>query len=109
MERVANAAVLARAQATFQEIQARYSLLRTIVDNLPDLVYAKDHQGRFIVANRAMAELVGANAPDDLRGKSDFDLFPSEMAARYAADEQEVLARGGGPPGGGRRMSAVLP
>ena len=96
MERVANAAVLARAQATFQEIQARYSLLRTIVDNLPDLVYAKDHQGRFIVANRAMAELVGANAPDDLRGKSDFDLFPSEMAARYAADEQEVLATG--PP-----------
>ncbi len=87
-------AELQRLQAALQEVQSRYSLLRSIIDHLPDLVYAKDCEGCFLIVNRAMAELVGARAPDDLQGKSDFDLFPPEMAARYAADEREVLATG---------------
>jgi PAS domain S-box-containing protein len=85
---------LQRLQAELQELQNRYSTLRAIVDNLPDFVYAKDPEGRFLIVNRAMAELVGARAPDDLQGKTDFDLFPPEMAARYAADERAVLASG---------------
>lgn len=93
-ERAADAAELQRLQAALQELQNRYSLLRAIVDNLPDFVYAKDPEGRFLIVNRAMVELVGARTPDDLQDKSDFDFFPPEMAARYAADERKVLATG---------------
>src|SRR3984885_15678395 len=70
------------------------AMLRTLVDNLPDLIYVKDVNGRFLLANVAIARIMGAKSPSELLGKSDFDFHPSELATLYQDDEQEVLRSG---------------
>ena len=67
------------------------SLLRTLVDNLPDLIYVKDPAGRFVLVNPAGARHLGAASADEVIGKTDFDFFPAELAAQYHADEQRVI------------------
>ncbi len=70
------------------------NLLRTLIDNLPDYIYAKDAAGRFIIANRAVAYLMGDRPPDDLIGKTDFDFYPEAVATEYFADEQALIQSG---------------
>jgi PAS domain S-box-containing protein len=70
------------------------SMLRTLIDNLPDVIYVKDTESRFLVANIAEARLMGAATPEELLGKSDADYFPAELATKYRADEQVILQSG---------------
>jgi PAS domain S-box-containing protein len=70
------------------------NLLRTFIDNLPDFIYFKDTESRFLIANVAVARLVAGVTPDELIGKTDFDFFPRALAAKYYADEQAVMASG---------------
>ena len=68
------------------------NLLRTLIDNLPDQVFVKDQQSRFIIANVATARHLGFSSPDMLVGKSDFDLnMPTESAKQHFDDEQELM------------------
>ena len=76
------------------ELAKERNLLRTLVEALPDLFYIKDTQSRFILTNTAQARLLGANSPADLVGKSDADFFPTELAAKYYADEQALIKSG---------------
>ena len=84
---------LMRAQ---EEREHERSLLRTLIDNLPDYIYVKDTEGRFVVANRAVVRQLGFASEGELVGKSDFDLFPRELAARNYADEQTIIQSGQG-------------
>lgn len=70
------------------------NLLRTLIDNLPDYIYVKDAQCRFIAANLATAQIMGASSPEDLLGKTDHDFYPPELAAEYRADEERLLGSG---------------
>jgi PAS domain S-box-containing protein len=70
------------------------NLLRTLVENMPDRIYAKDTQSRFIFGNLAVAHFMGAAIPEDLLGKTDYAFFPPEFAQRYFADEQAVVRSG---------------
>jgi PAS domain S-box-containing protein len=71
------------------------SLLRTLMDTMPDFfIYGKDRNHRFLVANKALAERMGAASPEELLGKSDHDFYPAEIAAKYARDEDEVMNTG---------------
>jgi PAS domain S-box-containing protein len=56
------------------------NLLTTLMENLPDVIYFKDLDSRFIAVNRAYAERHALKNPADLIGKSDRDLFSSEHA-----------------------------
>jgi diguanylate cyclase (GGDEF)-like protein/PAS domain S-box-containing protein len=69
-------------------------LLRALIDEVPDLLFAKDHNSRFIVANEATAIDLGLGTPDDLIGKSDADFYPPELAQKYLAEEQRVISSG---------------
>ena len=69
-------------------------LVRALVETLPDLVYVKDAQHRFIFANPAVATLMGRRQPQELIGLTDHDVYPRELADRYRADEITVLAGG---------------
>jgi PAS domain S-box-containing protein len=73
---------------------AERNLLRTLIDNVPDAVYAKDTESRFIVTNKTHLRYLGLSSMDEVIGKTDFDLFPKEMAARFYADEQAVIQSG---------------
>lgn len=67
-------------------------LLRTLGDNTLDLIYAKDHQGRYTFVNSALWKLLGVNSHKDALGKSDFDFHPPEMARGFYDDDQRVIA-----------------
>ena len=70
------------------------NLLRTLIDSLPDLIYVKDAESRFIINNTAHLHTLGVTNQDEVIGKSDLDLFPKELATQYYADEQEMIRSG---------------
>jgi diguanylate cyclase (GGDEF)-like protein/PAS domain S-box-containing protein len=70
------------------------NLLRTLIDNLPDNVYIKDSEGRFVLANQSIARFMGVEKPEDLIGKLDSDFYPREFAVKYLNDELHVTQTG---------------
>lgn len=70
------------------------NLLRTFGESTPDLIYAKDTKGRFTFVNPAMAQLMGAESPEAMLGKTDFDFQPKELAQGYYDDDQAVIRSG---------------
>jgi PAS domain S-box-containing protein len=68
--------------------------LRTLIDNLPDLVFTKDLEARFVISNTAHVRFMGANSETDLAGKTVFDLHPAELARGYYEDDLRVLQYG---------------
>ena len=81
------------AQENAELVQER-DLLRRVIDNLPDFIYAKDKQGRFVLNNLAHATDLGVKSPAEMKGKSDFDFFPPELAAQFYADEKKIIETG---------------
>jgi two-component system sensor histidine kinase/response regulator len=67
------------------------NLMRTVIDNIPDSIFAKDFDGRYLLANNAFAKLHGFESPESLLGKTAFDLFPKERAALLHAADLEVM------------------
>jgi PAS domain S-box-containing protein len=74
-----------------EALATEQKLLRTLVDLIPALVYIKDCESRFLVANVPCALFMGASSPQDLIGKTDNDFYNPESAAGFRADEIEVL------------------
>jgi PAS domain S-box-containing protein len=69
------------------------SLFHRIFDYLPDLTFfAKDAQGRLMLASRRIYELYGLSDDRDLVGLTDFDLNPDVMARAYTADDDRLLS-----------------
>ncbi len=76
-----------------QEWKAERALFRAMIDQVPDYLFVKDTDSRFVVVNRAVAADIGLQ-PDDLMGKTDFELHRRELAAKFFADEQKVVSSG---------------
>jgi PAS domain S-box-containing protein len=76
------------------ELARERDLLRMIIDSLPDPIYVKDTESRFLTANLACARSLGAVHPDEIVHKTDFDFFPKEFAGQYFADEKGVMRSG---------------
>jgi two-component system sensor histidine kinase/response regulator len=83
----------ATAPLAFDLAQRERIMLRTLVDNLPDFIYAKDAECRFLLANASVARHMGTS-PDNLLGKNDFDFFPPDLAEAYCEDERKVMRSG---------------
>ncbi len=71
-----------------------YDLLRTLIDSLPDRIFIKDRQSRFLVNNPAHVRAMGATTQDEVIGKTDLDIFPAELARQYYNDERAVMESG---------------
>jgi PAS domain S-box-containing protein len=74
--------------------EAERNMLRALIDNMPDFMYVKDLESRFIVANAHAARKVGEDSPEKLLGSTDFDFYPREIASAYFEDEQNVMRSG---------------
>ncbi len=70
------------------------NLLRTLIDNLPDHIFVKDAERRYILNNVAHLRSLGAATADEVMGKTVFDFHPREMAEQYDADERQVIQTG---------------
>jgi PAS domain S-box-containing protein len=76
------------------ELLQERNLLRMLIDALPDYVFIKDTHSRFVINNMAHTRALGASNQDEVVGKTDFDIFPKELAEQYYADEQAVIRSG---------------
>lgn len=63
----------------------------TLVNNLPQKIFVKDVNSVYMISNNSYAKDLGINALD-IVGKTDFDFFPPELAARYQSDDKRVMA-----------------
>ena len=78
---------------TEEALRDSEALYHSLVESLPLSIFRKDADGRIRFANRRFCETLGRPL-DELRGKTDFDLFPRELAEKYRRDDEEVLATG---------------
>ena len=78
------------------ELARKQYILDTFMANVPDSIYFKDEQGRIIQANQALLDRFGLHEPNDIIGKTDFDLFP-EAQARSKYDQEQAVIRSGQP------------
>ncbi len=69
-------------------------ILLALMDTIPDKIYFKDLQSRFVRNNPAHARSLGAPSPQFAQGKSDADFFSRAHAERALADEQSIIRTG---------------
>jgi PAS domain S-box-containing protein len=69
-------------------------LINFLMDNIPDHIYFKDKDSRFIRVNKAMLADHGFKNAEEILGKTDFDVFTNEHATQAFSDEQEVMKTG---------------
>lgn len=70
------------------------NLLHTLINSVPDFIFVKDTESRFVHNNDAHLHALGEVTQDEILDKTDLDIFPSEIASQYYADEQAVLQTG---------------
>ena len=66
-------------------------LLRTLIDHLPDLIFFKDSEGRYLLSNQAHLRSLGLERLEEAVGKTTFDFNPAELAQQYHADEMKIV------------------
>ena len=91
---------ISREITELKEMEMRFAaernLLRSVIDNLPDLIFLKDMEGRYVLDNAAHWRSIGASGPEDVLGRTVFDFFPPELAEAFHASDCEILATGRG-------------
>lgn len=75
------------------EVRRAETLYRSLVDNLPQNLFHKDHAGRVVYANKQYCLTLGKPSKE-LLGKTDFDLFPEKLARKYREDDARVMQTG---------------
>jgi PAS domain S-box-containing protein len=80
-----------KAEEALRESEALY---HSLVESLPCAAWRKDLEGRFTFANQRFCDLCGLTL-EQLRGKTDFDIGPRELAEKYRRDDEKVIASGG--------------
>jgi PAS domain S-box-containing protein len=90
---VAEAATLKLA-AQHAVLDRERSILRTFIDNVPDLLFVKDVEGRFMIANPEVARWAGVKSPEEMLGKTDFEFFPLGHSIRCRDDDMSVIRSG---------------
>ena len=70
-------------------------VLSELFEHVPDTAFfVKDSAGRYLAVNTSMAERVGAGSPRNLIGRTVRDLFPSDLAERFARQDDQVVRSG---------------
>ncbi|MFH1862277.1 MAG: PAS domain S-box protein, partial [bacterium] len=74
-----------------ETLRLRASYLAAIIENQPGLVWLKDADCRFLTVNQAFSDSCGKASPAELMGKTDFDIWPKELAEKYRGDDVRVM------------------
>jgi PAS domain S-box-containing protein len=74
-----------------KKLLSEQALLSRLMEGIPDSIYFKDLQSRFIKVNNAAAKKLGFSYPEELIGKSDADIFGKEHSSEAFNDEQNII------------------
>ena len=74
-----------------KELEKKEHYQRALLDNFPFMVWLKDEQSRFLALNQPMANICGFSSTEDLIGKTDYDIWPKDLADAYHQDDMQIL------------------
>ena len=77
-----------------EQLETERNLLRSLIDNLPDYIYVKDTEGRYLLDNIAHRRWLGADTEGEVIGKRVSDFFPADAMARFSSDDEQVIRSG---------------
>ena len=78
-----------------EALRKSQQMLLTVLEHFPGVVFWKDRQSNYLGCNQAFATAAGLNNPDEIVGKTDFDLpWSKTEAANYLQDDYEVMEKG---------------
>lgn len=72
------------------DLEKEQSLLLSVINSIPDMVFLKDLEGRYIGCNTAFEEFFG-EPQEYILGKTDYDLYPKEVAEFYTTNDKKIL------------------
>jgi len=82
----------AKYKSLYLEYQKKQSLMSSLIDSIPDLIFHKDKDSVYMGCNRAFEAFAGARE-EEIIGKTDYDLFDEEMAALFRSMDKEMMAQ----------------
>ncbi|HUI30149.1 MAG TPA: PAS domain S-box protein [Candidatus Acidoferrales bacterium] len=84
-----------------EERERERILLRTLIDNIPNAIFVKDKEYREVLVNRAhvlavgsVLKNIGSTFDDDILGRTDFEVYPKEMAEKFFLEDRKVIEDG---------------
>jgi PAS domain S-box-containing protein len=77
-----------------EQLETERNLLRRLIDNLPDYIYVKDTEGRYLLDNIAHRRWLGADTEKEVIGKRVTDFFPPQLVDKFSQDDDRVIHSG---------------
>ena len=75
-------------------LEKERTLFKALMDNMPDTIYIKDTECRFLDGNPFQVNVTKAGTHENLLGKTDFDFYPRDIAEIFYKDDKHVLETG---------------
>ncbi len=72
--------------------QKKVEFLEKIITKLPGLVFCKDLNGAYLTCNEAQAKIIGLSTPDEVIGKTDFDLLDEKAANKLWSIDKQIMS-----------------
>ncbi|HQZ66609.1 MAG TPA: response regulator [Planctomycetaceae bacterium] len=86
--------ILSECEQARESLEKERFLVQTLLQNLPEVIYFKDVQGRFTCVSQSLATSLGCKTTHEVVEKSDINFFPAPYAAAARADEEKVMKTG---------------
>jgi PAS domain S-box-containing protein len=77
-----------------EETRKKLNLFNALLEHVPEQIYFKDKESRFVMASKSVVEQFGVKDISELIGKTDFDYFTEEHARPAFEDEQKIIKTG---------------
>lgn len=77
-----------------EALKAERDLLQLLMDNIPDTIYFKDRESRFVRINQAQADFLKLHDPQAAIGKTDRDFQPPELVKEILEEESRIIQTG---------------
>ena len=88
------ARMLTSLRAMTRDLSTETQLLRNLMNSIPDAIFFKDREHRFLRINRVHAALLGVQHPDHAVGRPTSDFFPSAEARQREAEDEQIIRSG---------------
>ncbi|MBK1832525.1 PAS domain-containing protein [Roseibacillus ishigakijimensis] len=79
---------------TSKALERERNTLRSLIDSIPDNIYIRDRDGKYVVVNKALANFVGIDDPEAVCGKTPGELFGPEKGEAFIAEDKQVMETG---------------